>query len=227
MRLSDREPNEPKTMNTNLHVLEAYTALYRAWPDPALRRRLAELIVCFLDRILDARTGHLGLFFDEHWNPKSTAVSFGHDIEASWLLREASGVLGDAALQRRTGDAAVRIAQAVYDRGLSGEGALYNEADGSGGLDEDRYWWPQAEAVVGFLNAYQCSGKARFLDAALRAWHYIDRDLIDRDHGEWYACVDRDGRPDAGQDKVGPWKAPYHNTRMCLEVMARVEALTA
>lgn len=222
VRLSAKDDNAQKTTNTNLHVLEAYTTLYRAWPDPTLRRRLAALVECFPVKIVDARTGHLGLFFDEDWNPRSATVSFGHDIEASWLLVEAAEALGDAALYERVKAAALRIARAVHARGRAPDGSLYYEAHGDGRLDDDRHWWPQAEAVVGFLNAYQLSGEAPFLEAAVRAWQYVERHLIDRANGEWYFRVARDGSPYAGEDKVGPWKAPYHNARMCMEVMRRV-----
>jgi len=223
VRLSEKDPNEKRAMNTHLHLLEAYTNLYRIWPDPALRQQLVGLINLFLTTILDAETGHLQLVFDEAWRPRSKVVSFGHDIEASWLLVEAAEVVGEAvASVQKT---ALQMAQVTLDEGRDHDGALLNDAEPDGRLDDDRHWWPQAEAVVGFLNAYQLTSAPRFLDAALACWTFIENHLVDREGGEWFFRVSRDGTPCASEDKVGPWKGPYHNARACLEVMTRVDRL--
>lgn len=225
VRLSDKDENAPRSMNTHLHLMEAYAALLRAWRDPRLLERLLVLVRLHLERILDASTGHLRLFFDERFAPTSNAVSFGHDIEASWLLVEAAAEAGDPALVDRAREAALRLARAVLEEGFDREhGGVFAER-GAGGLDPDKHWWMQAEAVVGFLNAYELSADEAFLDAALACWSFCERHLVDRAYGEWRWRVRRDGTPIAGLPKVEPWKCPYHHTRAALEVGARVARL--
>lgn len=221
VRLSEKDLNAPKSMNTHLHVLEAYTNLARVWPDPLLRRRLNELVEIFLDRILDGATHHLRLFFDADWTLRSETVSYGHDIEASWLLLEAADVLADAALRARVRTAAVEVARVTLQEGQDADGGLFNELHPGGRLDDDKHWWPQAEAIVGFVNAYEETGERAFLTAATAAWDFTKRCVIDGEHGEWFGRVRRDGVPYDGEDKVGLWKCPYHNARACLEVITR------
>jgi mannobiose 2-epimerase len=226
-RLSDVDLDEKKSMNTHLHLLEAYAALLHRREDATVRLRLRELIELFLGHILDPATQHFILFFDEQWRPQSSKISFGHDIEGSWLLCEAAEILGDAPLIERVREAAVRMVQAVLEQGIDGDGGLLYEAGPQGILDSDKHWWPQAEAVVGFLNAWQISGQPRFMIAAERSWAFIEEHIVDRQHGEWFWLVSRLGEPGAGRDKVGPWKCPYHNSRACFEVMERLDALEA
>lgn len=223
VRLSEKDLNAPKSMNTLLHVLEAYTNLYRAWPDALLRDRLAALTDRFLTTVIDTDTWHLRLFFETDWTPVSDVVSFGHDIEASWLLLEAADVLGDAALRERAAEAAVMLARTTLEEGRDEDGGLFNEAHPDGTLDTDKHWWPQAEAIVGFLNAHRETNDVAFLDAAVAAWAFTKRHMLDGANGEWFARVDRNGVPYEGEDKVGPWKCPYHNGRACLEVIERTE----
>jgi len=225
-RLSDVDMDEKKSMNTHLHLLEAYATLLRHHEDVTVRIRLRELIEAFLKYIIDPATQHFILFFDEEWRPRSNKISFGHDIEGSWLLCEAAEVLGDADFLERVRATAVKMAQAVYEQGLDADGGLLYEAEKTAQgpaeiVDTDRHWWPQAEAVVGFLNAYELSSKPHFLHAAERSWEFIEKHIIDHVHGEWFWLVSRAGVPDAKQDKVGPWKCPYHNSRTCFEVMER------
>jgi cellobiose epimerase len=229
-RLSDVDLDEKKSLNTNLHMLEAYATLLRHREDVTIRFRLRELIEVFLKYIVDAASHHFILFFDEAWRPRSEKISFGHDIEGSWLLCEAAEVLGDAELLARVRETAVNMAQAVYDQALDTDGGLLYEAEKTPAgplqiVDSDKHWWPQAEAVVGFLNAYELSGREHFLDAAKRSWAFIDEHIIDHQHGEWFWLVSRDDVPDQQQDKVGPWKCPYHNSRTCFEVMERMDRL--
>jgi mannobiose 2-epimerase len=226
-RLSDVDMDEPRSMNTHLHLLEAYATLLHVHEDAAVRARLRELIEIFLDRIIDPLTHHFLLFFDEQWTPKSEIISFGHDIEGSWLLVEAAEILGDPALLARARAAAVRMAQAVYQQALDPDGGLLYEADPHGIIDSNKHWWPQAEAVVGFLNAHLISGHEHFLVAACRSWAFIERSIIDRKNGEWFWLVSRNGVPGEGYDKVGPWKCPYHNARACVEVIQRLDAIAA
>jgi mannobiose 2-epimerase len=226
-RLSDVDMDEKKSMNTHLHLMEAYATLLRVREDSTVRLRLRELIEVFLTRILNPITHHFILFFDEEWRPRSEKVSFGHDIEGSWLLCEAAEVLGSAGVLKRVREAAVKMARAVYEQGLDADGGLLYEADKTGIIDTDKHWWPQAEAVVGFFNAYQLSGRPHFLDAAERSWAFIEKFIVDHEHGEWFWLVSRSGVPGNEHCKVDPWKCPYHNSRACFEVMERVDARNA
>jgi mannobiose 2-epimerase len=225
VRLSEKDEAAPKSMNTHLHVLEAYTALYRVWPDAGLAAALRTLVELFLDRIVDAATGHLRCFFAAGWTPVSRLVSFGHDIEASWLLDEAADATADPELQARVRAVSVRLARVTLDEGVDADGGLLYEVTSDGHLDDDKHWWPQAEAAVGFLNAYGHTEDPAFAEAALRAGVFIRAHVVDRAGGEWFARLSRGGVPYRGEDKVGPWKCPYHNARACLEVMGRVRAL--
>jgi mannobiose 2-epimerase len=224
MRLSARDMNVAKSMNTHLHLIEAYTNLYRVHRDKDLRDKLINLYDLFRYRIVNPETSHLILFFDREWNRMSDIVSFGHDIEASWLLYEAAGVSGDQDRLKDAEGLAVRMAEAVCE-GLDEEGGLRYEYKPGHGFVTDREWWPQAEAVVGFLNAYQLTGNEKFLDAALKCCDIIKNYLIDRKNGEWFFRVDEKGRPIWKEDKVGFWKCPYHNSRMAFEVKERAKKI--
>jgi mannobiose 2-epimerase len=227
MRLSDKDLNCPKSMNTHLHVLEAYTNLLRVWPDEGLKARQHELLGVMLEHVVDPGTGHFKMFFDEAWTSLSGHVSFGHDIEGSWLLVEAADVLGDADLLRWARAGAVLLANAAAE-GLDDDGSLLFEADAKGRLIDDRkHWWVQAEAVVGFYNAWQLTGEAFFREASREAWDYIESRVVDREHGEWYAKLTRQGVPlteadDPEAHLAGPWKCPYHNARVCFEMLSRL-----
>lgn len=225
LRLSEKDANEKKSMNTHLHMLEAYTALLRVWPDPGLRKRLGRLIRIFLDHIIDRTSYHLILFFDEAWNGRSRLTSYGHDIECAWLLEEAGRELGDESIRSEVADVSIRMAEAALREGIGGDGGLAYELHEDGRLDGDRHWWPQAEALVGFLNAYGLSGQESFLEASLGSWEFLCEWIVNREHGEWHWSVSPDGRPDLSQDKVGLWKGPYHNSRACLEGMRRIRAI--
>ncbi len=225
-RLSDKDMNEKKSMNNHLHVLEAYTNLFRAGRDSRVAGRLRELIEIFLTWILDARTKHLHHFFDEQWCVRSDTYTFGHDIEAGWLLCEAAEELGDKNLLQRVRELAVQMAETAFNEGLGADGALCYEGKDGKIIDPRSEGWPQAEALVGFLNAYEISGDGKFLAAALRVWSYINEKIVDHAHGEWFWRINADGKPDAALPKVSEWKGPYHASRACLEIMRRVKALT-
>jgi mannobiose 2-epimerase len=216
--------DEKKSMNTHLHMLEAYANLSRMWKHQELQQRLRALIDIFLDHIIDPKSHHFRLFFDEDWTPKSDVISFGHDIEGSWLICEAAEIYADPQLLKNVHDEAVRIAQAVYDEAVDRDGGLLYEAKNGRIIDSDKHWWPQAEAVVGFLNAYQISGQEHFRAAAEKSWDFIERCIVDHKHGEWFWKVSRERLPSNDKYKVDAWKCPYHNSRTCFEVMARVAA---
>ena len=220
LRLSEKDANEKKTMNTHLHVLEAYTALYRVWKDPLLEQRLKELVRVFLDLII-GDDHHFRLFFDEQWNERPHPVSYGHDIEGSWLIHEAALVTGDQDLISLSGAVAVAMASRAIEEGLDDDGGLMNEGVKGMVTDTDKHWWPQSEAIVGCVNAWQLTGDPGWIDMASRVWTFISDKLIDRENGEWHWRVDRAGRVCRDEDKAGPWKCPYHNGRAALEVLER------
>jgi mannobiose 2-epimerase len=223
VRLSDKDLNVPKNMNTHLHVLEAYTNLFRVWPDALLCNKLAALVGLFLDKIIDTNRHHLHTFFEMNWTPVTEVVSFGHDIEASWLLLEAAQVLDDSATASKVRAEALPMARAALLEGIDSGGGMVNELRPDGETDRDKYWWVQAEAIVGFVNAYQETRAADFLEAAVDIWQFARHHLMAPD--EWYFRVDREGRPYPEDDKVGMWKCPYHGVRTCFEVMARARSM--
>jgi mannobiose 2-epimerase len=226
MRLSAVDLNEPKSQNTHLHIMEAYTRLLLAWPNQGLRAALTELVEIMLRRIVNPATGHLGLFFAEDWTLRCDRISYGHDIEAAWLLTWAADVLQDPGLVARIRPLAVKIAEVTLAEGVDADGGVYNQGGPNGLRDTNKEWWPQAEAVVGFLNAHRLSGQERYLEAACRTWDFIEARLIDRRNGEWFRGVTRDGRVLDSELKVSFWKCPYHNGRNGLEAVRRLGELS-
>lgn len=227
MRLSEVDQNDPKSQNTLLHVMEAYANLLRVWPDDTVRTAQTKLVTLMLERVLNPATHHLGLFFTADWRATTDRVSYGHDIEASWLLWDAVQGLDDHDLRGRLLPVVTAIADATLAEGLDADGAVFNEGSPAGVTDARKEWWPQAEAMVGFLNAAQLLGDDRYLAAALRLWEFIEERLIDREHGEWFRGVTREGEVIPHLEKVGFWKCPYHNGRAALEAIARLNALGA
>ncbi|MGD0614213.1 MAG: AGE family epimerase/isomerase [Verrucomicrobiota bacterium] len=224
-RLSDKDMNEKKSMNNHLHVLEAYTNLYRVWKDPRLEQRLRELIGLFEKRILDPRTHHFNHFFDEQWRVRSDTYTFGHDVEGAWLLCEAAEVLGDPVLLGAARMLAVSMAATALREGVAADGGLYYEGKGGTIIDPRKECWPQAEAVIAFLHAFQVSGDSKYLDASIRAYDFIEDRIVDRVHGDWFWRINEDGRPDPKLPKVSEWKGPYHGSRMCLETLRRLHTM--
>ncbi len=222
LRLSDKDANEKKTMNTHLHVMEGFAHLYRIWPDAGLKQKLQELIHLFLDHIIDKNTQHLILFFDEDWTPKSNILSYGHDIEAAWLVQEAAEVIQDHTLIETVKEQSLLMATAVA-RGLDSDGGLWYEKDIiANHLVKEKHWWPQAEAMVGFYNAYQISGDEQYLQHSIDSWQFIKNYIKDNENGEWYWGIKEDNSIMDGEDKAGLWKCPYHNSRACIEICQRI-----
>ncbi|MDF2923689.1 MAG: N-acyl-D-glucosamine 2-epimerase [Paenibacillaceae bacterium] len=222
LRLGEHDQNDKKSMNTHLHILEAYTNLYRIWQEERLEQAFRRLIDITMEQIIDQDSGHFKLFFDEDWTCKSDIISYGHDIEGSWLLVEAAHVLGDSALMEQVSRVALAMAEAVYQEGVDPDGGVMWEGNPQGLTDTDKHWWNQAEAVVGFVNAWQMSGDERYWQMAVRNWNFIKEHIIDREHGEWFWRTDRGGTPLRGDPKVNEWKCPYHNSRACYEIMERL-----
>lgn len=223
MSLSEKDMNVSKSMNTHLHILEAYTNFYRVCSKEELKDKLIGLIRIFLKYIIDNEKNCFRLFFDRDWNICSNIVSYGHDIEGSWLLCEAAGVLGSKDLRGEVEKTALKMAERVLKSGLMADGSIYYEFN-KDNLNKDRHWWVQAEAVVGFINAYQLSGEEIYLNTALNTWQYIINNLVDREYGEWYWLINEQGSP-SDEAKVNPWKSPYHNSRACYEIINRLTTI--
>jgi cellobiose epimerase len=221
MRLSAKDANEPKSMNTHLHILEPYTNLYRCWKNPILADSIRSLIRVFLDKIIDAETAHFNLFFDLDWKVKSAIVSYGHDIEGAWLLSEAAEVLGDETLQNEVNQMTLRMVDVTIAEGSDVDGSIFYEKEGKL-IDTDKHWWPQAEAMVGLLEAWKITGKKEYLNRAEKVWDFIGLHIIDHELGEWFWRVDKEGKPYEIDDKAGFWKCPYHNSRAMIESIKRL-----
>ena len=218
--LSENGLHAEKTMNTVLHLIEAYTELYRADKSERVAEALKKQLGIVKEKIFDYDRNALRVFFDGKFGVIGDIHSYGHDIEASWLTDRAVETLGDGELIKEFNALDLRLAENIYNTALD-EGSLNNERDGEK-IDRTRIWWVQAEGVVGFMNAYQHSGERKYLDAALGIWENIKRIVIDkREGGEWYSEVEPDGTPRSYKEETGPWKCPYHNGRMCLEMIKR------
>ena len=254
MRLSELDANFPKSQNTHLHIIEPYTNLLRCLREfqakqscdyvPAIgavlpvgvsvpvetvlsvEASLRNLIDIFTDKILNPETHHLDLFFEMDWTRGAGRLeSYGHDIECSWLMHEAALVLGDRKVLDKVEDVVRQVAKAS-EKGLRPDGSMIHEANlDTGHVDDDLHWWVQAENVVGWYNIYQYFGDEEALEKAMRCWTYIKTQLIDWENGEWFWSRHPDGSLNTVDDKAGFWKCPYHNSRMCLEIIERSEQL--
>ncbi|WP_159519202.1 AGE family epimerase/isomerase [Sunxiuqinia indica] len=218
MRLSSKDANEPKSMNTHLHILEPYTNLYRVWPDEQLKKKMDDLIRVFINHIINKKTSHFQLFFDYDWTVRSGIISFGHDIEGAWLLAEAAYELADDKLIAEVEDISLKMVDAVLAEGMANDGSVCYEQENKH-LDTDKHWWPQAEAMVGLVYAWKISGDKNYLEMMNKTWHFIQTHLIDNKNGEWFWSVDNNGVPTTNNDKAGFWKCPYHNSRALIEVI--------
>lgn len=219
-KLSENDVNASKTMNTLLHLLEAYTELYRLSGESRVKERLTYILSLFEQRVYNSSEGKLEVFFDEQMNSIADLYSYGHDIEASWLLDRAADVIGDSHIKQRVNDMTAALVKNIYEKALSGN-AVNNERF-KGVVDETRVWWVQAEAVVGFYNAYEHSSSKAYREAAQKVWNYIKEFFVDpRSGGEWFWDLTKEGIPESKKPITEPWKCPYHNGRMCFEIYRR------
>lgn len=237
MRLSEHDENSSKTMNTHLHILEGYTNLLSALKEkrgkvgmiPELSIEIAKveeavrnLLEIFIRIIENRETHHLTLFFNDDWKKVDDAESYGHDIEASWLLLESAEVLREEELLDRVRRHVKNIALAGL-KGRQSDGSMIYELHADGSVDADRHWWVQAEDVIGqlYLSRFHSDTpeeSEKYLEDAWQSWRYIADNLVDPE-GEWYWSRKADGSINRTDDKAGFWKCPYHNSRMCLESM--------
>ncbi|NWJ51594.1 MAG: AGE family epimerase/isomerase [Bacteroidetes bacterium] len=225
LRLSKKDDNEKKTMNTHLHVIESYANLYKIWPNPKVKIQIQNLLKVFHNYIINLETNHLNLFFDENWTIKSDLVSYGHDIEAAWLLLEAAEVISDHRWIEIFKQISINITEAALT-GLDKNGGLWYEyLPAKDLLVTEKHWWPQAEAMVGLFNAYQITHNNKYLTLSLQTWSFVKKHIKDNKFGEWIWGVEADNSPMKNQDKVGFWKCPYHNSRACIEIVNRIEKL--
>ena len=217
MSLSAHDINADKTMNSHLHILEAFANLYRVWPDPSLKEAVERLLDITCKKVM-GEDGHLKLYFKNDWTVLPGAVSYGHDIETSWLMLECAEALNDESVVLRVKPYALALGLAGNE-GLLPDGSMRYERLTDGTFDDSRQWWVQAETVVGNLWLWKYHGVASGYDVALKAWDYILKNLVDREGGEWWWAVLPDGTLDKANPKAGFWKCPYHNSRMCLEAL--------
>ena len=218
--LSENGLMADKTMNTILHLIEGYTELYKADKSPKVAERLKYLLRQMKDKVYDPNTNALKVFFDKKLEVIGDIHSYGHDIEATWLMDLACDTLDDEELKKEFAEMNLVISHNIQNIAFEG-GALYNERDKTE-VDKKRVWWVQAESIVGFINAYQHCGEKKFLESAAEIWEYIKSDIIDKREGsEWFWEVSYDHKPFENREIAGPWKCPYHNGRMCMEVISR------
>ncbi len=227
-------------MNTHLHIVEAYAAYYKISKDKFAQKRLKELLELFINKIIRS-TGHLGIFFDKNFNETemSKAIcSFGHDIEASWLLWEAAGILNDKTISEKMKPLTIKMLDAVDRVGVDKDGGLFLESTRFGShVRTNKHWWPQAETLIGFMNGFEMTGDEKYWDKLKLSWDFINNYLIDHENGEWFTKVNRMGVPYLVEPKddpspyyrndwkIDPWKAPYHNGRAMMELMKRIAKL--
>ncbi|HEX3021208.1 MAG TPA: AGE family epimerase/isomerase [Lachnospiraceae bacterium] len=219
-KLSENGILAEKTMNTLLHVFEAYTELYRVSHMPEVKEQLVFILDTIANKIYNKDLTRQEVFFDRNLNPILDLHSYGHDIETAWLVDRGCEVLQDEEITKRMSVITLALTKKIYDIAYVNHSVL-NECD-RGKVNTLRIWWVQAEGVVGFLNGYEKTGKEEYLQAAADIWNFIKEFVLDKREGsEWFWAVDENGIPLKGKPIVEPWKCPYHNGRMCFEVIRR------
>ena len=223
LRLSEKDANEKKTMNTHLHIVEGFANLYTVWKDESLQKAIIELLETIEKYFNNTETGHLRLFFDENWIKKKDVISYGHDIEAAWLLLQCAEIAQDEKLIANYKKYAIQMADATK-KGIDNDGGLWYEFDPeTNELMAEKHWWPQAELMIGYFTAWQLSGKQEYLDIVLKNWDFTKKHIIDKENGEWFWGVLSDYST-MEKDKAGFWKCPYHNGRACIELIHRIDS---
>ena len=221
LRLSEKDANEKKTMNTHLHIVEAYANLYLIWPNPKLKDSIKEILEVIALYFINKYTWHLKLFFDENWKEKEDVISYGHDIEAAWLLQSCAETIEDVDLVRSYQKYAVEFAKSTKE-GIDSDGGLWYEYEPKEQkLIAEKHWWPQAELWIGMINAWQLSKNEEFLEITEKNFEFVEKYIIDHKNGEWIWGVYADYSPIL-KDKAGFWKCPYHNSRACIELIKRL-----
>ena len=221
LRLSEKDANEKKTMNTHLHIVEAYSNLYLIWPNPKLKDSIKEILEVIALYFINKYTWHLKLFFDENWKEKEDVISYGHDIEAAWLLQWCAETIEDVDLVRSYQKYAVEFAKSTKE-GIDSDGGLWYEYEPKEQkLIAEKHWWPQAELWIGMINAWQLSKNEEFLEITEKNFEFVEKYIIDHKNGEWIWGVYADYSPIL-KDKAGFWKCPYHNSRACIELIKRL-----
>ncbi len=227
VRLGESDLMAPRSTNTHLHLLEAYAALYKVWPDQVLKDRLVMMLEVFLDKIYHPVGHHFYAFFDENWRPVTSVYSYGHDIETVWLMLDAAQAIHRTDLVVRCEQVTLEVSEMVLRQAIDTEyGGVYNAGEHGSVTNTEKHWWAQAEAMVGLMFAYKLSGNSEYLVTVLSIWEFISNHVIDRHHGEWYFRVSRQGNPVLTDDKVGPWKCPYHTSRACILVHSLINELS-
>ena len=222
-KLSENGVIAEKTMNTLLHVFEAYTELYRVAKLPEVKERLEWIMDTFADKVYNPKLHRQEVFFDRNMNTILDLHSYGHDIETAWLMDRGVEVLGEKKYEEKMTPITKDLTAEIYKVAFDGH-SLANECE-KGVVNVHRIWWVQAETVIGFLNGWQKDpSRTEYLDAAKSEWQFIKDHVMDKRQGsEWFWEVDQSGKPYEGRPIVEPWKCPYHNGRMCFEVIRRLE----
>ncbi len=221
VRLSEKDENTPKSMNSHLHIIEPYANLYRAKADEEVRQSIIHCLDIFTEKIIDKKTGHFNLFFDMDWTVMSHIDSYGHDIEGAWLLYEAAEVINDKERMEKLKPICKRLTDVTLAEGWDGDSIFYEKVNGH--LDTDKHWWPQAEAMVGLTDTWRLTGDQSYLDKMALVWGFIRQHIIDTKKGEWLWRTNREGLDVYKDVKAGFWKCPYHNSRALIEVLTRLD----
>ena len=224
----NRLPTDEKTMNNHLHLIEAYTCLLRTDKSDFMQNKVREHLYVMLNKIVDHDIHHYFYFQARDWKPTTQEISFGHDIEGTWLMMETAEVLGEPEAMRYAKDTCMNMARACYEQGFRKEdGAMLSEYDPvTGHSSSFLSWWEQNEAVVGFLNAWEVTGEEKYLDASLKCFEFAREHFVDHENGGWFARLSLDGKTVLSTDKVNDYTCPYHNSRMCMEIIERYRKLS-
>jgi mannobiose 2-epimerase len=224
VRLSNKDLNTPKSMNTHLHILEPYTNLYRVWPEQQVKNAIDVLLQLFSEKIYNPKTSHLRMFFSLDWTSQFEEISFGHDIEGAWLINEAARVIQNGSIDDKVSVLTSSLLSATCNEGLDEDGSLFNEKHGNI-LDKDKHWWAQVEAMVGFMDAFELDQNTEHIKRIEDLWIFIQKHLKDTENGEWYWRVDANNVTVTTEEKAGFWKCPYHNGRALMELIERIDNL--